>query len=133
MRYGEAAVNWQSGAGIGALATGLAGLTQFLDKRSGVLVLIPDAMVGRLPADGVLELEAPPSAPPAVRGQQPTQEEREARHADYLATACQHPTLIDDPDLMGRIVGVHPGTIRRWSAQQRRKFQENVSRGVDED
>ena len=90
-----------------------------MDKRSGVLVLIPDAMVGRLPADGVLELEA--AQEPAVRRRLPKAQGEELR-LKMLAIISSHPTLQYDAATLADHLGLTPKTVRAWLAEAREKY-----------
>jgi hypothetical protein len=77
------------------------------------------------PAGGIVEGEA-------HRGRLP-KDEAEARRTAMLATVRKHPSLKDDPERLGPMVGVSVSSIRRWLAEEERKFQESVGARDEED
>lgn len=100
----------------------LSGLTQLIDQRSGVLLLCPDALVGRLPADGIVELSVP--APKATRL---SHSEREEKRTEFLTILRRHPSLADDLQAAARLAGITYKTAWNWLRDEERKFQQSLS------
>jgi hypothetical protein len=68
-----------------------------------------------------------PTAAPARRRGRMTNEESDARRADFLATIRQHPTLKDEPAKLAEMVGISESTARRWMAQEEENYRRSIA------
>lgn len=97
---------------------------QILKARSGVAAS-PEATAAKSESAG---------EPPKRRGRL-KKEDSKAKQAHMLATIRQHPSLKDDLEQLATMVGVGVSTVRRWLAEEEKKYRDSraASVGFDEE